>query len=267
MLLPMNLKKELLSEIWGYRELIYFFAWRDVKLRYKQAALGFAWALLQPLLTMLIFTIFFGRLAGISTGKIPYPLFSYCALVFWTYFSVSIGQAGQSMVANANLITKVYFPRLALPASTVVSGLLDLGIASVFLVLMMVYYRVQPGWALLWAPAFLIALVLLTAGTGFLLAALNVRYRDIKYALPFFIQLGLFVTPVIYPVNLIPRKFQILTALNPLSGIIEGLRSCILPGRSFDATLTAISLAITAAVFVGGTLYFRKTERAFSDII
>jgi lipopolysaccharide transport system permease protein len=263
----MTFRSEWLAELWRYRELLYFFAWRDVKVRYKQAALGAAWAILQPLLTMVIFTLFFGRLAGIPSDGIPYPLFSYGALVLWTYFSGAIGQAAQSLVSNSNLLTKVYFPRVTLPASSAVSGLLDFCVGLIFLIVLMAYYRVQPGWSLLWAPVFLAALVLLTVGTSLLLAALNVRYRDIKYAIPFLVQLWLFVTPVIYPAKLIPRRFQALVALNPLSGIVEGFRSCLFPGRQFDVTLTTVSLVMTAIVFLAGAFYFRRTERAFADII
>jgi len=256
-----------LSELWRYRELVYFLAWRDVKVRYKQAALGAAWAILQPLLSMIIFTLFFGRLAGIETDGIPYPLFSFCALVLWTYFSGVIGQAGQSLVGNSNLITKVYFPRVALPFSTAISGLIDFAIGLVFLIGLLTYYRIQPSWALLWAPVFLASLILLTVGTGLLLAALNVWYRDVKYAVPFLIQMGLFVTPVIYPMTFLPQRFQLLMALNPLAGIVEGFRACLFPERPLDFALTAISLTVTALVFVAGVVYFRRTERAFADVI
>jgi lipopolysaccharide transport system permease protein len=256
-----------LSELWRYRELVYFLAWRDVKVRYKQAALGAAWAILQPLLSMIVFTLFFGKLAGIPSDGIPYPLFAYCALVLWTYFSGVVGQAGQSLVANSNLITKVYFPKIALPASSAVSGLIDFSVGLGFLIILMAYYHVQPGWALLWAPVFLASLILLTVGVGLILAALNVRYRDIKYTIPLLIQLWLFVTPVIYPTTFIPKRFQTLLALNPLSGIIEGFRACLFPGRQLDSTLTAISLIVTTIVFVVGLVYFRRTERLFADII
>jgi lipopolysaccharide transport system permease protein len=257
---------ELLKELWQYRELLYFLAWRDIKVRYKQASLGAAWAIIQPLFSMIIFTLFFGKLAGVPSDGIPYPLFAYCALVPWTYFSGVLGQAGQSLVANSNLITKVYFPRMILPASTAVSGLLDFAVGSIFLVILMAYYRVAPNWSLLLAPILLVNLFLFTAGASMLTAALNVRYRDIKYALPFLIQLGLFVTPVIYPMTLIPKRFQWIVALNPLSGIVDGFRACLF-GRTLDPALLGISLGVTLLIFVTGALYFRKTERAFADII
>jgi lipopolysaccharide transport system permease protein len=256
-----------LSELWRYRELVYFLAWRDVKVRYKQAALGGAWAILQPLLNMIVFTLFFGKLAGIPSDGIPYPLFSFCALVLWSYFSGVVGQAGQGLVANSNLITKVYFPRIALPASSAVSGLIDFSVSLGFLIILMAYYQVQPGWSLFWAPVFLASLILLTVGVSLLLAALSVRFRDVKYAIPFLIQLLLFVTPVIYPTTFIPKRFQTLVALNPLSGIVEGFRACLFPGRQLDLTLTAISLTVTAIVFAVGLVYFRRTERLFADII
>jgi lipopolysaccharide transport system permease protein len=256
-----------LSELWRYRELLYFLAWRDVKVRYKQAALGAAWAVLQPLLTMIVFTLFFGRLVGVPSNGVPYPLFAYCALVLWTYFAGVLGLAGQSLLANINLITKVYFPRILMPASNALSGLLDLAIGLVLLVPLMAYYRVQPGWALLLAPVFLVGLILLTLGTSLLLAALVVRFRDMKYTVPFLIQLGLFVTPVIYPMSVIPRRYQTLAALNPLSGIIEGFRASLFSATTLDPMLTTVSLISCVVVFVAGFVYFRSAERFFADII
>jgi lipopolysaccharide transport system permease protein len=256
----------LLKELWQYRELLYFMAWRDVKVRYKQAALGAGWAVIQPLFTMIIFTLFFGKLAGISSDGAPYPLFAYCALLPWTYFAAVLGQGGQSLVNNSNLITKVYFPRMILPAAAAVSGLLDLAISSLFLVVMMAWYQVVPGWSILLAPAALLNLFLLTLGACLFTSALNVRYRDIKYALPFAIQLLLFLTPVIYPTTLIPERFRWLAALNPLSGIVNGFRGCVL-GKMPDLTMTAISFGATLVVLAIGVAYFRKTEQYFADII
>jgi len=261
-----------LSELWRFRELVYFLAWRDVKVRYKQAVLGVAWAILQPLVGMIVFTFIFGRLAGISSDGIAYPLFSFSALVLWGYFSGVVGQTGQSLVANSNLITKVYFPRVALPASTVLAGLLDFSIGLGFLVVLMTYYVVReeqaaPNWTLVWVPFFLAHLILLTLGVGLLLAALNVRYRDIKHVVPLLLQMWLFLTPVVYPMSAIPERFHPLMALNPLTGIVEGFRACLFSGRQLDPALTAISLAVTVIVFVVGLLYFRRTERAFADII
>jgi len=256
-----------LRELWRYRELVYFLAWRDIKVRYKQAALGASWAILQPLVTMIIFTLFFGRLAGFRSEAVPYPLFAYSGLVLWTYFAGVIGQAGQSLVSNQNLITKIYFPRLVLPLSSAVSGLIDLLASFGFLIVLMVYYRVSPGWSLLWAPVFLAGLFLFTVGVSLILAALNVRFRDVKYVIPFLIQLGLFVIPVIYPTSFVPRRFQTLVALNPLWGIIEGFRTSLFAGPRLDPMLTVVSLTGSALVFIVGVVYFRRAERRFADII
>jgi lipopolysaccharide transport system permease protein len=256
-----------LSELWRYRELVYFFAWRDVKVRYKQAALGAGWAIIQPLLNMLVFTLFFGKLVGGDTIAIPYPLFCFCALVLWTYFSGVVSLASQSLVSNSNLVGKVYFPRVALPASNAISGLVDFFIGLICLVAMMVYYRIQPGWSLLLAPVFLLGLVLFTVGVSLILAALNVQFRDIKYTIPFLIQLGLFVTPVIYPISIIPERFRPIASLNPLWGLIEGFRASLFPAIRIDPGLAVGSLTLSAIVFVVGLIYFRGAERDFADII
>jgi lipopolysaccharide transport system permease protein len=256
-----------LAELWQFRELVYFLAWRDVKVRYKQAALGAAWAVIQPLFSMVVFTLFFGRLAGIPSDHVPYPLFSYTALLLWTYFAGVLTQGGLSLVSNSNLITKVYFPRVALLASTALSGLLDFVVGLGVLVILMGYYRTHLGWSVLLAPVFLTALVLFTLGVGMLLAAMNVRYRDVKYVMPFLIQMWLFATPVIYPTTFLPERLRTLVALNPLAGIIEGFRSCLSSGRPLDPTLTAVSMSMTVLMFVVGLTYFRSTERAFADII
>jgi len=200
------MNSEWFTDFWRYRELLYFLAWRDVKVRYKQAALGASWAVIQPLLTMVIFTLFFGRLAGVPSDGIPYPLFSFCALVPWTYFSTTLTQAGNSLISNSSLITKVYFPRALLPAATVLSGLVDFVMGAVFLAIMMIYYHVKPGWPLFLAPLFLGGMVVLAFSVSMILAAMNVRYRDVKYALPFIVQIWLFLTPIIYPVTFLTPK-------------------------------------------------------------
>jgi len=258
---------EFISDFWHYRELLYFLAWREVKVRYKQAALGAAWAIIQPLFTMIIFTLFFGRLAGVPSDGIPYPLFSFCALVPWTYFAGTLSLAGNSLVSNANLVTKVYFPRVLLPAATVISGMLDFVIGSVFLFFMMIYYHVKPGWNLMLVPVFVISMMLLALGISMLLAAINVRYRDVKYALPFIIQIWLFVTPIIYPVTFLPAKYQKVLALNPMAGIVEGLRACLFSAHQMPWKLVEISWAVTLLLLIIGALYFRKTERTFADIV
>ena len=254
-------------EFWHYRELLYFLAWREVKVRYKQAALGAAWAIIQPLFTMIIFTLFFGRLASMPSDGIPYPLFSFCALVPWTYFSGTLGLAGNSLVSNANLVTKVYFPRVLLPAATVISGMLDFLIGSVFLFFMMIYYRVKPGWQLLFAPLFILGMMLLALGISLLLAAINVRYRDVKYALPFIIQIWLFITPIIYPVTFLPAKYQKILAFNPMAGIVEGMRACLFSAHQMPWKLVGISWAVTLFLLIVGAVYFRKTEKTFADIV
>lgn len=261
------MKSESLSELWRFRELLYFLAWRDVKVRYKQAALGVAWAVIQPLFTMIIFTLFFGRLAGMSSEGIPYPLFSYCALLPWTYFSTTLSQAGNSLIGNSNLITKVYFPRALLPAASALGGFPDFLVGSGFLVAMMIYYRVKPGWSLLLAPLFIFGMMVLVFGVSMLLAAMNVRYRDVKYAIPFLIQMWLFITPIIYPVTFIPRKYQQVLALNPMAGIVEGFRACLFPSRPMDLMLVGTSALVTLLVLIVGAVYFRRTERTFADII
>lgn len=261
------MKTEWLREFWHYRELFYFLVWREVKIRYKQTVLGGTWAIIQPFFTMIVFTLFFGRLAKMPSDGIPYPIFSYSALLPWIYFSVALANAGNSLISNANLITKVYFPRATIPASAVLSGLVDFGIASVVLLGLMGYYRVQPSWELLLWPVLIAPLVLLAIGVGMILAALNVRYRDIRYAIPFCIQLWLFVTPIIYPTSIIPERFRILSAFNPLSGIIEAFRASLLPSRYIDWPLLGISAFMTLFIFALGTIYFRKTERTFADIV
>ena len=261
------MKSESMSELWRFRELLYFLAWRDVKVRYKQAALGVAWAIIQPLFTMLIFTLFFGRLAGVPSDGIPYPLFSVCALVPWTYFAGTLSQAGNSLISNSNLITKVYFPRALLPAASALGGMPDFLVGTGLLVVMMFYYRVRPGWQVLLAPLFVLGMMVLVFGMSMLLAAMNVRYRDVKYAIPFLIQIWLFVTPIIYPTTFLPKRFQKILALNPMAGLIEGFRACLFPNHHLDWTLIGTSAAVTLVVLVVGALYFRKTERTFADII
>jgi lipopolysaccharide transport system permease protein len=258
---------EAVSELWRYRELFYFLAWRDVKVRYKQTALGVAWAVLQPLMTMLVFTLLFGTLGRMPSDGIPYPLFYFGALLPWTYFAATLSTSGNSLVVNANLLTKVYFPRVILPTSAAVSGLVDFAIGSVLLLAIMGYYRIVPEWTLLlWVP--LIALLFLLAlGVSMILAALNVKYRDVKYTLPFLVQLWLFVTPVIYPVSMIPERYRPFVALNPLSGIIDAFRASLVPAKQVDMQLLGISAVVTLAVFTTAVVFFKKTERTFADIV
>jgi len=255
-----------LKSLWAYRELLYFLTWRDVKVRYKQTALGAAWAVMQPLFTMLIFTLFFGRLAGMPSDGIAYPLFAYAALLPWTFFSNAVTNSGNSLVGNANLITKVYFPRMIIPGAAVVAGVVDFLIAFVLLAAMMIYYNVAPTWNLLMLPALVAMTSLLALGIGMILSALNVKYRDIRYALPFMIQLWMFASPIIYPVSLLPEKWRWLITLNPLTGIIEAFRSSLF-GRAFDWVSLGISTLIIAGVLVYSAYSFRKMEKSFADVV
>lgn len=260
-------RREWAAELWHFRELLYFLAWRDVKVRYKQAAFGAAWAIIQPLFTMLIFTFFFGRMASIPSDGIPYPLFFYTTLVAWTYFAGTLGQAGNSLVINAPLVTKIYFPRILLPASSALSSLLDFGVGSLFLVVMMLYYRIAPTWKILLWPVAVLEMLIVTIGISMWFAALNVRYRDIKHVIPFIIQLGLWVSPVLYPVTYLSPRWRPLLALNPLTAVMEGFRVSLFPDRHVDWPVMAMSLGTSIAFFVIGALYFRRAENTFADII
>jgi lipopolysaccharide transport system permease protein len=254
-------------ELWSYRELFYFLVWRDIKVRYKQSLLGGLWAIIQPFGTMLVFTLFFHGLASIPSGDVPYPIFSYTALLPWTYFSTSIQQIGNSLVTNQHLITKVYFPRVALPTASAFRGLVDFGIAAVLLLGMMVYYHFPPTWTLLlWIPL-LIPLVVLTLAIGMFFAALNVRYRDVQHVLPFLVQLWLFVTPIIYPADLVPPRWRPLMAINPLTGLVEAFRACVLPHHHVSWQMLSISFFTTVVLFLGSIWYFRRTAREFADIV
>ena len=260
-------KSEFIKEFWQYRELFFFLVWRNVKVRYKQTLLGASWAVIQPFFTMIVFSLFFGKLAKMPSDGVPYPIFSYCALLPWTYFSLAVSQAGNSLVGHAHLITKVYFPRVAIPVSATLSGLVDLFIASFVLLGMMFYYRIPIGWGLLLCPALVVPLVMLALGVGMILASLNVKYRDIKYTIPFILQMWLFITPIIYPTSIIPERLRFLVALNPVAGIIDAFRASILPTRQVDWQSLGISIALSLFIFVAGLVYFRKTERHFAYII
>jgi lipopolysaccharide transport system permease protein len=254
-------------ELWDYRELFYFMAWRDIKVRYKQTALGVLWAIIQPLITMMIFTVVFGTIANISSEGLPRPVFYFSALLPWIYFSSSLAAAGMSLVSNAGLLTKIYFPRIILPAAAALVPLVDFVIGSVFLIGFMVFYGIPVGWNLLLWPILVVPLALLALGLGAFLAALNVKYRDVKYAIPFGIQLLLFITPIIYPSSVFPERFRWLLALNPLTGLVEAFRYAVSPTYPVDWHALALSLAVTLIVLVLGIAYFKRTEKAFADII
>jgi homopolymeric O-antigen transport system permease protein len=262
-----------LDELWEHRELLYFFVWRDVKVRYKQTVLGAAWAVLQPLLTMLIFTIFFGGLAGIGSEGAPYPIFSYAGLLPWTFFAQGLGGASNSLVGSASLLKKVYFPRLIVPVSAVLGGLVDFAVAFVVLGGMMAWYGVLPGIEILLLPLFLMLAFGAALGTGLWLSALNVEYRDVRYVMPFFIQLLLFVTPVIYPAGKVVDKLEAmglpgwLYGLNPMVGVIHGFRWALLGSALSPGPLLAAGSVVTVFLLVGGLFYFRRMERTFADVV
>ena len=256
-----------LREIWAHRELLYFFAWRDVKVRYKQTALGVLWAVIQPLLTMVIFTFLFGRLANLPKDGVPAPVFYFSGLLPWLYVSVTVSTAAMSLVSNSNMLTKIYFPRVMLPAAAAVSGLIDFAIGSVVLLGFMLWYHLGFDWTVLLWPVLVVLMTLLALGAGMFLAALNVKYRDVKYAIPFAIQIWLFVTPVIYPTSMIPARYQWLLGLNPAGGLIEAFRHALAPAVPMHWELLGISTLITVALFVFSFFYFRKTEREMADII
>jgi len=256
-----------LKEIWNFRELLYFLTKRDIKVRYKQTILGGLWAIIQPVLTMVVFTLFFGRLAKIPSDGIPYPIFVYVGLLPWTYFANALSSSGNSLVGSANLITKVYFPRLIVPASASLAGLLDFFISMLVLGVMMIYYQFLPGIGILLFP-FLVGLTFLCAvGVGLWLSALNVKYRDIRYAIPFLIQLWMFVSPVIYPVSIVNEKYRWLFALNPMGGVIKAYRASILGHLPIDWFLLGISTAVILLIFFAGLYYFKRMERYFADVI
>jgi lipopolysaccharide transport system permease protein len=254
------------KDIWAYRELLFFLTWRDVKVRYKQTALGAAWAILQPLFMMLIFTIFFGRLAGVESAGIPYPLFALAGLVPWTFFSNSITASGNSLVGSANLITKVYFPRLIVPAAAMLAGLVDFLLAFLMLCVLMIYYRVSLTAHVLFLPVLVLLTALFGLGVGTWMSALNVKYRDVRFALPFVIQLWLFVSSVILPSSSVPQKWRWILMLNPMSGIIEGYRSALF-GLPFDWPALGIASVLTVLVLLYAIYSFGRVERSFADII
>ncbi len=262
-----------LADLWEYRELLYFLVWRDVKVRYKQTALGAAWAVLQPLLAMLVFTIFFGNLAGIGSEGLPYPIFSYAALLPWTFFAQGLSQSSDSLVTQANLVRKVYFPRLVIPTASVLAGVVDFAIAFVVLIVMMVFYGIRPSAAVVFLPLLLLLAFATALGVGMWLSALNVQYRDVRYVVPFFVQLWLFVTPVIYPASRVTARLEKLGipawvyGLNPMAGVVEGFRWSILGVGSRPGPVIAAGCAVTLALLVSGAFYFRRVERTFADVV
>jgi len=255
-----------LGDLWNYRELLYFLTWREIKVRYKQTVLGFAWAILQPFFMMVVFTLFFGNLAKIPSEGIPYPLFSYAALLPWTLFAEGITRSSMSMVSNVNLIQKVYCPRLVMPISGILSPLVDFAIAFTILIGMMFYFGYSPTIYVLLLPAFIILALMTSLGVGLWLSAINVKYRDVRYVIPFLTQLWLFASPVVYSSSLLPERFQTLYGLNPMAGVIEGFRWTLL-GTEPPGSLIAISVIIVVVILISGAFYFRHNEKIFADVI
>jgi lipopolysaccharide transport system permease protein len=259
-----------LHELWEFRELLYFLTWRDITVRYKQTVLGAAWAVLQPLLTMVVFSLFFGQLAKISTGSdIPYPIFSYAGLVPWTFFTYGLTQSSNSLVGNAQLIKKVFFPRLVVPIASVLGGVVDFALAFVVLIGMMLAFGIMPTINVLWLPFFLLLTFVTSLGVGLWLSALNVEYRDIRYVVPFLVQIWMFVSPVVYPSSLIHEPWRTVYGLNPMVGVLDGFRWALLGSGNAPAPgpMIWISTAVAAVILITGTFYFRRTERNFADVV
>jgi lipopolysaccharide transport system permease protein len=256
-----------LRDLWEYRGLLYFLTWRDVKVRYKQTALGAAWAVIQPLLTMVVFSVVFGGLAKVPSDGIPYPVFAYCALLPWNFFAGALDRAGNSLVGSSNLITKIYFPRLVIPMSAVLAGLLDFAISFVVLIALMLYYGIAPTRAIFLLPLFLLLAVITALAVGLWLSALNVQYRDVRYTIPFLVQVWMYASPVAYSSTLVPERWRALYGLNPMAGVIDGFRWALLGRGDPPGALLAVSVVITALLLLGGLLYFRRMEQTFADVV
>lgn len=256
-----------LRELWAFRELLYFLTWREIKVRYKQTAIGALWAIIQPLFTMLVFSLFFGRLAKMPSDGIPYPLFSLSGLVIWTFFANGLSLAANSLVTNSNLVSKVYFPRLTVPISAVLSGIVDLGLSLLLLACMILFSGIVPTPRLLWLPAFLMLAFLAALGVSLWLSALNVEYRDVRYVIPFLIQFWMFATPIAYPSSLLHEPWRTVYGINPMAGAVEGFRWCLLGVGKSPGPILAVSTAMTILLTVSGAYYFRRMEQTFADVV
>lgn len=256
-----------LSELWEYRELLYFLVWRDIKVRYKQTALGAAWAVMQPLFMMVVFSLFFGRLAKVPSDGIPYPVFTFCALIPWQLFANALTEASNSLIGNQNLITKVYFARLVIPIAAVLSGLVDFLIAFAILLCMMLYYGIVPGWSVLVLPAFILLAILTALAVGLWLSALNVQFRDVRYTMNFLVQFWLFATPVAYPSSILPEQWRVLYGINPMVGVVEGFRWALLGKSQPPGAMLLVSVLVVSVLLVGGLYYFRRMEQEFADVV
>ncbi|HVO80943.1 MAG TPA: ABC transporter permease [Terriglobales bacterium] len=256
-----------LCELWQYHELLFFLIWRDIKVRYKQTALGAAWAVLQPVFTMVVFSLFFGRLAKVPSDGIPYPVFAYCALLPWQLFAYALAESSNSVVANERLISKIYFPRLVIPISAVLAGLVDFAIAFSVLILLMLYYGIVPTWTIATLPLFVLLAILTALAVGLWLSALNVQYRDVRYTVGFLTQIWLFLSPVAYPSSLVPARWRPLYGLNPMAGVVEGFRWALVGKTPAPGAMLAVSVVVVMLLLVGGLFYFRRMENSFADVI
>jgi len=256
-----------LRELWEYRELLYFFAWRDIKVRYRQTVLGVLWAIIQPFLTMVIFNLFFGRLANIPSDGVPYPVFSFAALVPWTFFANALTQASNSLVMSGNMLKKIYFPRLALPIATVVAGVVDFVLAFIVLLCIMLYYGLVPTANIIWLPFFVLLALVTSIGVSLWLSAMNVQFRDVRYTIPFLTQAWLFVTPIAYPSSLLPEPLRIVYGLNPMAGVVEGFRWALYGAGTAPGPMMIVSSIVAVVLLVSGAFYFRRMEQSFADVV
>ena len=256
-----------LAALWEYRELLYFLVWRDLRVRYKQTAIGATWALLQPLMTMMIFTVIFGHFARIPSDGLPYPIFAYTALLPWTYFASALNRSSTSVVAEAHLISKVYFPRALLPLAGTLSGIVDFALAFVLLLGLMTWYGISPTWGLFVLPLFLLLALAMALAVGLWCSALNVRYRDVALTIPFLTQCWMYASPVAYPVSLVPENWRFLYSLNPMAGVVEGFRWALLGKQGPDFVVMAVSAVVVALLLVGGLVFFKHMERTFVDVV
>lgn len=256
-----------LGDLWAYRELLYFLVWRDIKVRYKQTALGAAWAIIQPFFSMVVFSLFFGKLAKMPSDGIPYPIFAYAALVPWTFFASGLSQSANSLVDSANLIKKVYFPRLTIPIANVLSGLVDFALAFGVLMGLMFWYGVIPTMRVVWLPFFLLLALVTALAVGLWLSVLNVEYRDVKYTIPFLTQFWMFATPIVYPSSLLSEPWRTVYGLNPMVGVVEGFRWALLDTKTAPGPMIAVSAGAALVLLVGGAFYFRRMEKTFADVV
>jgi lipopolysaccharide transport system permease protein len=254
-------------ELWEYRELLYFLTWRDIKIRYKQTVLGAAWAIIQPVFMMIVFSLFFGKLAKVPSDGIPYPVFAFCALLPWQLFASAVGDSSNSLVGNQGLITKVYFPRLVIPISAVLSGLVDFAVSLVVLIGLIFWYGIVPGWRIITVPGFILLAMCTALAVGLWLSSLSVQYRDVRYVIGFLVQFWLFATPVAYPSSIVPEQWRAVYALNPMAGVVEGFRWALLGKSSALGSMLWVSIAVVLLTLLGGLYYFRRMEQQFADVV